>query len=150
MSLCFRKWNFLDLILKKFLHFLKRKLFLYFLKRKLFWYFLKKRFSYICRNGTLHFSLLSSRNKKNPLRESCLYFRKRKPWTIWYLSGNWNSKKASYISGGTLQTLIIKKKFTFLYKAAKFSNDKGVFFLLLYHFFLYSTSFCFSSSERFL
>ena len=31
-SLCFQKWNFLALILKKFLYFLKGKLFLYFWK----------------------------------------------------------------------------------------------------------------------
>ena len=36
----FQKWNLLALILKKFLHFVKRKLLLHFLKRTFFLYFL--------------------------------------------------------------------------------------------------------------
>ena len=40
-SLYFRKWNFLALILKNSLYFLKEKLFPYFLKRKLFLHFHK-------------------------------------------------------------------------------------------------------------
>ena len=40
-SLYFQKWNFLALILKNSLYFLREKLFLYFLKRKLFLYFHK-------------------------------------------------------------------------------------------------------------
>ena len=39
-SLYFQKWNLLALILKKLLHFVKRKLLLHFLKRKFFLYFL--------------------------------------------------------------------------------------------------------------
>ena len=40
-SLYFGKWNFLAVILKKILYFLKEKVFLYFLKRSLFLYFRK-------------------------------------------------------------------------------------------------------------
>ena len=41
-SLYFGKWNFLTLILKKFLYFLKGTLFLYFLKINIFLYFQKQ------------------------------------------------------------------------------------------------------------
>ena len=57
-SLCFRKWNFVTLRLKKFSYFLKRKHFLYFWKR----------------NPAL-FSLCSIKKKK---KKSFLYFFKRK------------------------------------------------------------------------
>ena len=97
-SLYFRKWNFLALILKKFLHFLKIKLLLYFLKKKFFLYFRK-------RNPAL-FS--PSSRKKNPPRENFLYFRKRKSQKIScafskesfsYIPGNGNPEKIPYISG---------------------------------------------------
>ena len=45
ISLYFGKWNFLALILKNFLYFLKRNLFLYFGKRKL------RKIPYISGNG---------------------------------------------------------------------------------------------------
>ena len=70
------KWNFLTLILKNFLYFLKRKLFLYFRKwkpPKFSYIFLKKCFSYISGSGNL---------KKIPYisgNGTFLYFRKRKP-----------------------------------------------------------------------
>ena len=69
-SLYIRKWNFLALIIKKFLYFLKIKLFSYFHKRKLFLYFWKW-------NPAL-FSP-GSKNKKIHPRENFLYFRKGKP-----------------------------------------------------------------------
>ena len=59
-SLCFQKWNFLSLILKKFFYFLKGKLFLYFWK----W------------NNAL-FSPRSKNKKNPPPQENFLYFRKQ-------------------------------------------------------------------------
>ena len=55
-SLYFRKWNFLTLIFKKFLYFLKRKLFNIFSKESFSCIFTKESFSYIYGNRTLHFS----------------------------------------------------------------------------------------------
>ena len=69
-SLYFRKWNFLALILKKFLHFLKIKLLLYFLKKKFFLYFRK-------RNPAL-FSP-SSRKKKSTQRKFLILQEKKIP-----------------------------------------------------------------------
>ena len=39
-----------------------------------------------------------------------LYFRKREPWKNPYISGNGNSKKASYTLGGNLQCPKNKQK----------------------------------------
>ena len=59
--LYFQKWNFLAQILKNFLYIVKRKLFLYFWKR-----------------NPVTFSP-SPKNKRTPLQENLLYFRKPKP-----------------------------------------------------------------------
>ena len=111
----FRIWNFVALILKKFLYFLKRKLFLYFRK----W------------NPALFTTSL--KNKRNPPREESLYFRKqktRKKSCIFskencsYISVNGYSKKTSYISGGNLQSQKIKKFFMpLLIKKQSFLNE---------------------------
>ena len=58
--LYFRKWNFLALILKKFLYSLKRKLF------------------FIFKNGILPFLARALKIKNNPTGKKILYFRKRK------------------------------------------------------------------------
>ena len=71
--LYFRKWNFLALILKKILYFLKRKLFIYFLKRKLFMYFWK---------WNLAIFSPSLKNKR-------IHPRKQKT-DFSYILGNWN------------------------------------------------------------
>ena len=60
----FAKWNFLTLILKNFLYFLKRKLSLYYRKRK------PRKIRHISGKGSL------------------LYFRKRKPEKTSYISGS--------------------------------------------------------------
>ena len=68
-SLYFQKWNFLALILKKFLYSSKRKLPLYFSKESI---------SYISKNEALHFSAQARKIKNNPRGEKFLYIRKRK------------------------------------------------------------------------
>ena len=84
-SLYFQKRNFLALILKKFLYFLKRKLFLYFLKIKLFIYFFKRKLFLYFQKWNPAFFSPSSKNKKNPSEK------------ISYASGNGNPEKTSYI-----------------------------------------------------
>ena len=82
--LYFQKWNFLALILKKFLYSLKRKLFQYFLKRKLFLYFRKWNpaiFNPSSENKKIHPEKMSytlgnrNRDKFGNLK-NFLYFRK--------------------------------------------------------------------------
>ena len=73
----FGKWNFLALILKDFLYFLKRKLLLYFGKRKF-----RKNSSYFRKRNFLLFqetsgrNFPSSKNEKSPLWKNVLYFGK--------------------------------------------------------------------------
>ena len=62
--------NFLALVLKKMLYFLKEKLSLYFLKRKHFSYFQKWNPALFCQ---------SFKNKRNPHQENFLCFSKRRP-----------------------------------------------------------------------
>ena len=64
-SCIFRKWNFLALVLRNYLYFLKRKIFLYFSKRKprkKFLMFQETELS--CISGS---TFQSSKNKKAPL-----------------------------------------------------------------------------------
>ena len=72
--LYFEKWNFLALILRNFLYFLKKKLFLYSEKRKPRRKLLilqETELSYISENGTFKLE-----KWKNPLLNGSLYFRK--------------------------------------------------------------------------
>ena len=62
--------NFLALVLKKMLYFLKENLSLYFLKRKHFSYFQKWNPALFCQSFT---------NKRNPHHENFLCFNKRRP-----------------------------------------------------------------------
>ena len=82
--LYFWKWNFLALILKKSLYFLKRKLFLYFLKRKLFLYFRKWNpalFNPSSKNKKIHPEKISyTSGKGNP--ERLLIFSQKKAFLI--------------------------------------------------------------------
>ena len=110
----FGKWNFLTLILKNLLYFVKRKLFLHFLNRKFFSYFLKWKPALFTP---------SSKNKRNPPRENFLYFRKQKSRKIScvfleesfsYISRNGKSetetlKMLLVFQGGNLQSLKNKK-----------------------------------------
>ena len=82
-SLYFQKSNFLALMLKKLLYFLKRKFFLYFLKRKFFLYFLKRKlFLYFLKLNPSVFNP-SMKNKRNSLQKNFLYFRKQKTRKIY-------------------------------------------------------------------
>ena len=103
--------------IKKFLHFLKRKLFLYFIKRKRFLYF---------RKWNLHFSAQAQRIKKSTSRKFHIfqetktrknflyflkrrlffYFRKRKP-------RNGNSKKLLIFQEITCKARKTNKKVCF-------------------------------------
>ena len=62
--------NFLALVIKKMLYFLKEKLLLYFIKRKHFSYFQKWNPALFCQ---------SFKNKRNPHQENFLCFRKQRP-----------------------------------------------------------------------
>ena len=62
--------NFLALVLKKMIYFLKEKLFLYFIKRKHFSYFQKWNPALFCQ---------SFKNKRNAHQENFLCFRKQRP-----------------------------------------------------------------------
>ena len=116
ISLYFRKWNFLALILKKFLYFLKRQLVLY---------FLKKSFSYISGNGSTQFSVQAQKIKEIHLRKISYTLGNGNPEKISYIfakenfsdiSWNRNPQKILYISGNG----------TFLY------SRKGIFRTLTY------------------
>ena len=114
--LYFRKWNFLALILTKFLYFRKRRLFLYVQKWNpaLFSPDLKNKNIYSEKNF-LYFRKLLGASEKNSYvflqRKLFLYFRKRKP-----RRKSFKYKKTFYISG----------KETFLY------FEKGIFRTLAY------------------
>ena len=84
-SLYFWKWNFLTLILKRYLYFLKRKLFLYFLKRKFCLYFLKRKLFLMFRKWNSALFSPRTKNEKNPPQQNFLYFRKRKHHKISYI-----------------------------------------------------------------
>ena len=92
----FGKWNFLVLVLRKFLYFLKRNLFLYFRKRKPrknFLYFLKRKLFLHSGNGN--------------------------PEIFFYVSGNRSPEKIYYILGSKIPSsknekiLLLKKFFIF-------------------------------------
>ena len=71
ISLHFKKWNFLDVILGNIFYFLKRKLLLYFRKGN---FFILQEISYI-----LESNFLISKNRTNPPPEIFLIFREMKP-----------------------------------------------------------------------
>ena len=119
----FGKWNFLTLILKNLLYFVKRKLFLHFLEKSFSYILSIKSFSYIFSNEGLLFFTPNSKNKRNPPRENFLYFRKQKSRKIScvfleesfsYISRNGKSetetlKMLLVFQGGNLQSLKNKK-----------------------------------------
>ena len=139
-SLCFRKWNFLVLILKRFIYSLKTKLFLYFRKQKNSLNFRKWNFLALTLKKFLYFLkrklFLYFWNWKPALFSPSPKTKKIHPEKISYASGNGNTKKLLilfskescsyvsrkgkpekilYISGnGTLIAREIKKKNPFL------------------------------------
>ena len=105
-SLYFRKWSFLALILKKFLHFLKGKLFLYFFTGNLFLYFRKW-------NTELFRPNHKKQKNIHPEKDS-LYFGK---WDFLALI-----LKNSYISGNEIL------HFSFLNQKIKKIRAKKIFY----------------------
>ena len=147
--LYFGKWNFVALILRDSLYFLKRKLFLYFGKRK------PEKIPYISGNGTfLYFrkrkpqktsggNLPSSKNeKKKTLCKSLLHFRK---WSF-LASTLKNFLIFQEVTCKSWKSKIIyirfkykrkrkKVSYTFPYKEAKFSKLKHLLIMIIRHFF---------------
>ena len=155
----FGKWNFITLILKNLLYFVKRKLFLHFLNRKFFSYFLKWKPALFTP---------SSKNKRNPPRENFLYFRKQKSQKeflyflkrkFFLLFGKRKSqknylyfRKQNFLLYETVVCKAWKPKNSYTFSKLKCFLIIMIkcFFLILKYFFLYSTTLFFSSSERFL
>ena len=107
-SLYLRKWNFLALILKKFLYFLKRKLFIY------FWKWNPAFFSPSSKNKKIHPENISHTSGNGNLEKTYHIFSKE---NFSYISGNGNPKKFLIVQ----ETETIK---TFLYFRKQLSKTK--------------------------